>query len=236
MIIKIDKYLFTYLLVLLIFSYFYLFIKHQVGNDSTISEWVINYEGGFTKRGIVGQLAIEIARIFDANLRWIIFLMQSFACTIYFILLYLLLKNLEIERTIILSIFTPIFILYPIAEIEVLARKEIIIFSFFLIYLFIPRKNNLKIFSLAAFSLLSILVYEPIIFFFPLILVFEIIENRINKLNIYFFKIILSFIPSLFIASIFIFNPLSENEHNIMESVLKNEFGETCCKHISIFS
>ena len=228
MTIKIDKYFFAYLLVLLIFSYFYLFIKHQVGNDSTISEWVINYEGGFTKRGIVGQLAIEIARIFDANLRWIIFLMQSFVCTIYFILLYLFLRNLEIERTIILSIFTPIFILYPIAEIEVLARKEIIIFSLLLVYFFIPRKSSFKMLSFATFSLISILVYEPIIFFFPLILIFEIIENRINKFNIDFFKIILSFIPSLFIASIFIFNPLSENEHNIMELVLKNEFNQSC--------
>ena len=226
--IKIDKFLFAYLVVLLIFSYFYLFIKHQVGNDSTISEWVINYEGGFTKRGIVGQLAIEIARIFDANLRWIIFLMQSLVCTIYFILLYLFLRNLEIERTIILSIFTPIFILYPVAEIEVLARKEIIIFSLFLVYFFIPRKSSFKLLSLATFSLISILVYEPIIFFFPLILIFEIIENRINKLNIDFFKIILSFIPSIFIASIFIFNPLSENEHNIMELVLKNEFNQSC--------
>ena len=46
---KINNYLFYYLLILLSFSYFFLFIKHQVGNDSTISEWLINYEGGFTK-------------------------------------------------------------------------------------------------------------------------------------------------------------------------------------------
>ena len=225
---KIDKYLFAYLLVLLIFSYFFLFIKHQVGNDSTISEWVINYEGGFTKRGIVGQIAIEITRIFESNLRWTIFLMQSFVCTIYFILLYIFLRNIELERTIVLSIFTPIFILYPVAEIEVLARKEIIIFSLFLTYFFIPRKSNLKLFSLAAFCLISILVYEPIIFFFPLILIFEIIENKINKFNFDFFKIILSFIPSLSVASIFIFNPLSGNEHDIMSSVLKDEFNQSC--------
>ena len=225
---KIDKYLLAYLFVLLIFSYFFLFIKHQVGNDSTISEWVINYAGGFTKRGIVGQIAIEITRIFESNLRWTIFLIQSFVCTIYFILLYYFLRNVEIERTIILSIFTPIFILYPVAEIEVLARKEIIIFSLFLIYLYVPRKNDLKIFALTSFSLLSILVYEPIIFFFPLILIFEIIENKIKKFNIDFLKIILSFSPSLLIASIFIFNPLTENEHNIMSSVLKDEFNQSC--------
>ena len=35
-----------------------------------------------------------------------------------------------------LSIFSPIFILYPIADIEVLARKELFIFSFLLTYLF----------------------------------------------------------------------------------------------------
>ena len=58
---KFDKYLTYYLLLLLLFSYYFLFSKHQVGNDSTISEWLINYEGGFTKRGIIGQICIEFA-------------------------------------------------------------------------------------------------------------------------------------------------------------------------------
>ena len=107
---KLKSYLFFYFLILLSFSYFYLFIKHQVGNDSTISEWLINYEGGFTKRGIVGQLAIELSRFFKTNLRWIIFLLQSFTVTVYFFLLFNLLKKLNYERVIILSIFTPIFI------------------------------------------------------------------------------------------------------------------------------
>jgi hypothetical protein len=31
------------------FSVIFLFEKHNVGNDSTISEWIINYQGGFTK-------------------------------------------------------------------------------------------------------------------------------------------------------------------------------------------
>ena len=165
---KLKSYLFFYFLILLSFSYFYLFIKHQVGNDSTISEWLINYEGGFTKRGIVGQLAIELSRFFKTNLRWIIFLLQSFTVTVYFFLLFNLLKKLNYERVIILSIFTPIFILYPVAEIEVLARKEIIVFSLFLIYLLIPRYSNFKIFSLAIFLFLATLIWEPIIFFFLL--------------------------------------------------------------------
>jgi hypothetical protein len=225
---KINNYLFVYLLVLLSFSYFFLFIKHNVGNDSTISEWLINYEGGFTKRGLIGQFTIELSRIFDLNLRWIIFLLQSFTCTVYFFLLFVFFKNLKFERIIILSIFTPIFILYPIAEIEVLARKEVLVFSFYITYLMIPRDSKFKLFSLSIFSLLSILVWEPIVFFFPLIIILEIIENNIEKINFIFLKLILSFIPSLLVVFFIIIFPLSIDEHNSMVFILKQEFGEDC--------
>ena len=225
---KLEIYLFFYLIILLGFSYFFLFIKHNIGNDSTISEWLINYEGGFTKRGLVGQIAIELSRYFETNLRWMIFLLQSTVVTIYFFLLFNLLKKLKFERALILSIFTPIFILYPIAEIEVLARKEIIVFSIFLIYLFIPRNNNSKIFFLSIFLLLAILVWEPIIFFFPIIFLFEIIENNIEKVDKNFFKIILSFVPSIIVALIIIFDPLTQKEHELMSNVLKNEFDQNC--------
>ncbi len=225
---RLEVYLFFYLLILLSFSYFFLHFKHEVANDSTISEWLINYEGGFTKRGIIGQIAIELSRFFKSELRWIIFLLQSFSVTIYFLLLFNLLRKIEFDRIIILSIFSPIFILYPVAEIEVLARKEIIIFSFFLIYLLIPRNSNLKTLSFIIFLTLGMLVWEPIIFFFPLFLLFEIIENDIEKFNFDFFKLILSFIPSLIIALVILFDPLTIEEHKKMAFILKNEFNQNC--------
>ena len=66
--IIIKKQLFLYLIILFFFSIFHLDIKSSVGNDSTISEWFINYTGGFTKRGIIGQISIFFSRflsIFD---------------------------------------------------------------------------------------------------------------------------------------------------------------------------
>ena len=225
---KINNYLFYYLIILLGFSFFFLFIKHQVGNDSTISEWLINYEGGFTKRGLVGQFAIETSRFFGSDIRWVIFLFQSFICTCYFVLLYNLLIKLKHERVIILSILSPIFILYPVAEIEVLARKETIVFSLFLIYLFIPRNSNFKSFWLISFSVLSILIWEPTIFFYPLLFIYEIIDRKIEKFNFEIFKIFISFVPSIIIALIIIFDPLSKDQHETMALVLKNEFNQSC--------
>ena len=223
-----NKYILIYLIILLFLSYFFLYFKHQVGNDSTISEWLINYEGGFTRRGFTGQGMVLLSRFFDLELRWTIFLSQSFFCTFYFILLWHLLKNLQTNKILNLSIFTPIFILYPVAEIEVLARKEIIVFTFFLIYLLIPSNHTLKNYSIILFSLFSVLVWEPIIFFFPLIFLYLIIENRIEKINLNFLKLILFMTPGILLSIYMATNPLNVNEWKVMASVLKNEFGESC--------
>ncbi len=44
-----------YLIIIAFFAVFYLYTKHNIGNDSSISEWLINYNGGFTRRGLGGE-------------------------------------------------------------------------------------------------------------------------------------------------------------------------------------
>ena len=73
---NINKFLIYYFSTLLIFGIFYLYEKHNVGNDSTISEWIINYSGGFTKRGIIGQLSIYLADALAITLRESILIFQ----------------------------------------------------------------------------------------------------------------------------------------------------------------
>ena len=132
-----KKFFFYYLSLLFVFSIIYLIKKHDVGNDSTISEWIINYSGGFTKRGIIGEMCILIANTFNLNLRDSILIFQIMIIAIYFVLLFILIKDIKTNRILIFSIFSPIFILYPVAEIEVLARKEVFIFCIFILYLLI---------------------------------------------------------------------------------------------------
>ena len=80
---NINSYLAFYLFVLFLFGLFFLFIKHEIGNDSTISEWFINYTGGFTKRGIIGQICIWFAENLNLSLRFVIFIFQTIILFIY---------------------------------------------------------------------------------------------------------------------------------------------------------
>ena len=175
------KYFKLYVSVLFIFSVFYLYGKYNVGNDSTVSEWLINYEGGFTKRGLIGQIAVNISELFNYSLRQSILFLQIFSIGIYYFLIINFFKTLKFNKIILLSIFTPIFLLYPVAEIEVLGRKEIIIFSFFLIYLTLKdfrQKNYFKIFLLP----LLMLIWEPVIFFLFFGLYLIILKVSLRKI------------------------------------------------------
>ncbi len=226
---NIDTHIIIYLSILFLFSVFFLFQKHEVANDSTISEWLINYEGGFTKRGLIGQCAIYLSKLLAINLRDTIFILQTLLVGIYFFLIFHFLKNILYNKVFIFAIFTPIFILYPIAEIEVLARKELFIFIYILIYTFIPiRKKDYKFYYKFFLFPITILIWEPIIFFILFFLFLDLIENNITRINKLFFFQIFSYTPSVLLAFYIALNPISEESHNLMAISLLENFNEHC--------
>ncbi len=224
---KFNKYFAYYLYSLFFFSCIYLFQKHNVGNDSTISEWLINYEGGFTKRGLIGQLNIFIANLFKLKLRDVIFSFQITIVGFYFILLFYFFKNIKINKILILSIFTPVFVLFPVAEIEVLARKEVFIFCIFIIYIQLNSKLLQNFFKLF-FLTISILIWEPVIFYFLFFLAVDVIKNNYSRFNKEFLLNAFFYIPAILIAFYIALNPMSPFDHEIMKNYLKDNFNEAC--------
>ena len=225
--INAKKYLNLYISTLFIFSVFYLHGKYNVGNDSTISEWLINYEGGFTKRGLIGQIAINFSELFNYSLRESIFFFQVLSIATYYLLLISFFRSIKFNKLILLAIFTPIFLLYPVAEIEVLGRKEIIIFSFYLIYLSLQnfrQKNYFRIFLLP----LLILIWEPVVFFFIFWLIVDYLEGVFEKNYKSLIKYLFTFIPAISIGIFIALNPISEIDHRNMAIFLKENFNEEC--------
>ena len=228
---KFNNYFFIYLSLLFLFGIFWLYIKHSVGNDSTISEWLINYQGGFIKRGLIGEICFQIAIHFDLNFRFVIFLFQSLIYTIFLILIYRFFRIIPTNLIIVLSIFTPIFLLYPVAEIEVLARKETFVFIGFLLFLNISNFNyssNLPLYYVFFILPIICLIWEPVVFFFPFIASVLVIRLRHNQITTLLSKITICFIPALIMAMIIATNPITPENHSIMESSLKENFGEDC--------
>ena len=85
-----------YLIIIAFFAVFYLYSKHSIGNDSSISEWLINYNGGFTRRGMGGEITIFFSDLFNISLRKSILLVQIFLHLSYLSLIYYYLKELRL--------------------------------------------------------------------------------------------------------------------------------------------
>jgi hypothetical protein len=221
------KYINYYLISVFFFSAIFLFEKHNVGNDSTISEWIINYQGGFTKRGIVGQIVILFSEKFNIHLRKSILIFQILTVGIYYLLLKNFFFNIEFNKLIIFSIFSPVFILYPIAEVEVMARKEYFLFIFYLFYLFIDEDKYKDLYKLIILPLL-VLIWEPVIFFFTFWFLIDSLNYK-KKLNFkYFVFSAFKYLPALLIGLYIATYPISETNHFIMASYLKENFNENC--------
>ena len=222
-------YFLIYIFLLIFFGVFFLYSKHNVGNDSSISDWLINYAGGFVRRGLVGEISTYIAYFFSFKLRDVILFFQLTVFTFYYISIFIFFRNVKINRIFILSIFSPIFILYPVAEIEVLGRKELFIFLIIISYFLCDIKNFITqlIFKVFLFPI-SILIWEPATIFFPYIILIDLIVFNVSRLNKYFFYITLSYF-FLISVSIFIYlNPISSVDFKEMVNVLQQDFGERC--------
>ena len=230
-IIFLKKNFFIFIIINILLVIFWLNIKHTVGNDSSISEWLINYQGGFTRRGLGGELGISLANLLDISLRRSIFLIQSIIHTSYLVLIYFYFKELKLNIVQLFALYAPIFLLYPLAEVEVLGRKEIILFLFFLTTVFFSAKNyNTKIVDYLIFFITPVicLIWELIVIFLPFFAVVLIFKNNLKTFKQVFQKLLIIFTPTI-ITFIYIFaTPLSNNGHQVMCNFLNNEFGEQC--------
>ena len=108
-----------------------------------------------------------------------------------------------------------------------MGRKEIIIFSFYLVYLSLKnfkQKNYFKIFLLP----LLILIWEPVIFFFIFWLIVDYIESGFEKNFKSLINYLLTFVPAILLGLYIALNPISEINHQNMANFLKINFNENC--------
>ena len=237
---KYLSYFKIYLITVLFFAIIWLYLKHSVGNDSTISEWIINYQGGFVRRGLPGELAFHLASFFDIKLRTVILFFQIGFYSLYIFLIYNFFKNIKFNEIILFAVFTPIFIIYHVAELEVLARKEIFLFLGYLwFYNISQRKNNYNYTLLWIVFVLPIVsvLYEPSIFyysFFAATLILKIRNLNLIKISLIVFLV---FLPSLIVSWITATAGIITTEgFDLMRNSLMNNFGEECYRSCEVMS
>ena len=58
-------------------------------------EWLINYQSGFIRRGLSGEIIFQLSKVFGNNLQLTFFIILSLICLIFYRLNYILFKNIS---------------------------------------------------------------------------------------------------------------------------------------------
>ena len=165
-------------------------------NDSwTIGEWLINYQGGFVRRGLLGEVIFLISDFFSITPIYLIWIICFSSYLILIKLSFGMVKNL-VSSSFLLS---PVIFLSPIIG-NFLVRKDILLLLFFVWNLKIIKAKKSNIFFINLINIFATLVHETF-FIYALPIQFFLLLNKKNKLSKIknLFKNILLFSPSIMV-------------------------------------
>ncbi len=144
------------LILAFIFQILKFYTFYEEYSDWQYADWLINYQGGFIRRGLIGELLLQIHHFLSINLDILVFCFVVFLYSILLILLIKSVKYLETSKIDTLIFLSPGFFLYPIMNSEVIGRKEILLFVILGSFVFLEK--YLKDKYLLLITLISILV------------------------------------------------------------------------------
>lgn len=225
------KFLFSlYLSFLLIFILFFLTAVHNIPSNNSMAEWVINYQGGFTRRGLFGEFIFQISQFFDFQIRKTFLIMQILIYCVYFYSIYIFFKKINYNYIFAIAIFSPLFFIFSLAELEALGRKDILMFLVFIInfLIFFRFKNiNYNYFYFVSTFPILFLTHEIYIIFICYFLAFFIMVEK--KLNfIFFVKFIFIFIYILFFLDLITSNQYTKENLDLLCQNLQEKSNENC--------
>lgn len=211
-----------------IFIYFFWLIK--LLNDFpwryVFTDWIINYKGGYIRRGLIGEISVNLSIFLDVNIKYIFFIIHFFIYILFHFFFYKFFSVFKKNYLFYALCFSPLVFLYPLATFEALARKEIFFITLFLIncyFLTRVQNRNIAFFLTNICFVISYFIHESsfifLIFFYLVYYVF--LKKR--KLHLKSHELLIILMVITLLAS-FLFIPVTELKLLTMVSYISENF------------
>ena len=211
----VNNILTIYFIAIICFVAIYSFVYIPDYETYEISDWMINYEGGFVRRGLIGQCLLWANHIHSFDIRYAIVLIEAF---FYVLFLYLIFKIFNKYKWSLLGAMFPI--VCSTTSLTVYRRDFMMLclcylsYKLFFRYLKDNRINSLII-SIMIMSV-SITIYEPIFFVMVPVLVLQYWNKKKNIIN----SLFIFLIPILCMVLSCIFRGTDNQVNDIWQSWL----------------
>mgnify|MGYP001332876319 CR=1 FL=1 len=190
---KKNLFLQTFFILLALFSVFKLYDNANNLDAWQFGEWLINYQNGFVRRGLIGELIYLFSNIFNNNIKASFLIVLSIFVIFYYFLNFQITKNLKLNFINYFIIFSPLLYLFFVVISKVGVKKEIFLYIFYIYYLLQVSSKNYNLDKNWKFIFifpLILLIHEGMYFYIPYLilpLVFIIKKEDYNKAALQFF-------------------------------------------------
>lgn len=162
----------------------YVFFNYRIlfrENGYILGDWLINYNGGFVKRGLIGQVFFNISKELNISIIHIIFFFSSSIYIITLIILYRIIRDKLNIKILLIYLFLPSTFLFNFFDPLTVGRKEVLVLFFFSIY-YIYLDNNKYLYKIIIYllSIFFLLSHEILFFQLPYLFLLRYLHLKKN--------------------------------------------------------
>jgi len=184
--------------LIIVINNFFRFFQNKTAHQ--YEPWLSNYQGGFVRRGLPGELLFQIYELLNIHLGWMVFILVCFLYCIFYFTFFHLVKKIEFNKIFIFAILSPIAFYFPVLNSKATGQKEIIFLCFLSIFCFlIPKMKRAHANYLMIFIAIIVgLSHDGLIFYLTYLIIPFIILFKFDNLK----DLFLSLLPIIFITII----------------------------------
>lgn len=205
------------------------------GHEWITAEWLINFEGGLTRRGLIGSILLIIADL-GFPLKWVVYTTQCVVFFFVFFLTHRLYLLRERESAWLIVLLSPAFLLFSFYDLGGILRKEQLVFVSFLILAlgYAGSKTSLTtillsviLYAIAAFSHEIAALTLP---FFVYLVIRMYLERDISGRNAVFAAAVFSLLSLLSLLFAIVYSGNQAIGSAVCASVMSRGFEVSICE------
>jgi hypothetical protein len=200
-----------------------------------LGEWLINYQGGFIRRGLLGEILFQLSHLLSINVVHLTIIAQIIVFAVFLYSTYFLIKESPLSPATVALIFSPAFLLFTVWSWPyVSVRKEVFLYITLVYTCLYLQRSTPKGFSLPILigisAIVLVLIHEMLVAYLSYLIIPVILyERRFGQLAR---RTLLALLPSMIVAILLVTRPtINETTWKVLCSSIQPVPPRDCLSH-----
>ena len=200
-----------------------------------LGEWLINYQGGFIRRGLLGEILFQLSHLLSINVVHLTIIAQIIVFAVFLYSTYFLIKESPLSPATVALIFSPAFLLFTVWSWPyVSVRKEVFLYITLVYTCLYRQRSTPKGFSLPILigisAIVLVLIHEMLVAYLSYLIIPVILyERRFGQLAR---RTLLALLPSMIVAILLVTRPtINETTWKVLCSSIQPVPPRDCLSH-----